>query len=415
MVISDLVRMRKEDGRTQDSRVRLLNLGLFGTFYPFHYYAGNSSIGLTAVASSLDDVNSVTVFCTPGSELPTGIDPARVRVVICWQHDNPFSLLSALVAMLVVGRKCDAVLFNVALTSFGRSKIPNALGLLLPVVLKALSGKSVSVYLHNLLETQDYQKLGYRPSRATLAVTSGLERFLLGAVQVFVPLESQRRKIVEALSRETIVRPLPYIEAFWGISRLLSTVPTSQPNGSDRLRILLFGEWGPQKDLETPLRAFQAAIDQGLNAEMLVAGIASSHFPEWGKKVQQLLLRHKSDRVRELGAIPENEVATLFASADLLVLPYNTTGGYSGAMNWAAACGVPVLAYDLPQLREFDELVGAHTKFVPPGSYSSLLESFLSLMPRKSPDRNSRAEALNVRRNDTVEAVRVLLTHLQAR
>jgi glycosyltransferase involved in cell wall biosynthesis len=393
---------------------RPMNLGLFGTFYPYHYYAGNSSTGIAAVASKLDEIRSVTIFCTPGSRVPEGIDSSRAKVVVCWQHDNPLSLSAAMLALLVEGRHCDAFLFNFAITSFGRSRLMNGLGVLLPVAVRALTGKPVAVYLHNLVETQDYRNLGYQPHKITIALASEIERVLLAGTQVFVPLESQRRRIRERLGRDVLVRPLPYVEAYWDLNRDLLVNSPKRSDQPHQIRILLFGEWGPQKDLETPLKAFQIALEKGLDGELWVGGSVSLHFPEWGPKLEQVLSKHKTGRTHWIGSVPEEKVGQLFQSVDLVVLPYNASGGYSGAMNWAAACGVPVVAYDLPQLREFNEIIGAGALFVPVGSLVDLVNVFLSTKPRALQSSQSDVERLPGRLGTTVGAVRSLVARIRA-
>ena len=91
-------------------------------------------------------------------DLPGGPGKAPVRFAPCWRFDgwdNPLRIAQA-----VRRERPDAVLFNVQFASFGAGKIPATLGLLTPLLLKAM-GLPTLVLLHNIMETVDLQNAGY--------------------------------------------------------------------------------------------------------------------------------------------------------------------------------------------------------------------------------------------------------------
>ncbi|EQD53159.1 hypothetical protein B1B_10402 [mine drainage metagenome] len=98
---------------------------------------------------------------------------------------------------------------------------------------------------------------------------------------------------------------------------------------------------------------------------MTIAGEVNVNFPDYVRRLRTSAKRlADTDTFRFVGPVPEAEVPRLFAEHDLLLLPYRATGGYSGAMNLAAATGIGIVAYDLPQLRETAAALGVAVSFV---------------------------------------------------
>src|SRR5208282_6911549 len=80
---------------------------------------------------------------------------------------------------------------------------------------------------------------------------------------------------------------------------------------------------------------------------------------------------------RSLGYVPEAELLGVVVSHDLLILPYNATGGYSGAMSVGTYCGAGVIAYDLPQLRETAVELGVRPSFVMKNDVDAIVNEIL--------------------------------------
>ena len=62
-------------------------------------------------------------------------------------------------------------------------------------------------------------------------------------------------------------------------------------------------------------------------------------------------------------------------SSDLVILPYNAIAGPSGVMGLAAFHGCRIVAYDVPELREYDAILDGRTVFVPPRDPDALAEA----------------------------------------
>ena len=340
--------------------------------------AGNSSTGLAAALAESEAVSSLTIFSQAGSKLPDGARWSNVQLIPCWKHDDPVSLILALKTLLVHSSRLDVFLFNTYLTAFGRRAVTNVTGLLVPPILALLTRKQVLVYMHNFLETQDIAQLGYRPSRLSRWGVQLLERFLLRTTRVVVPLKSQKDTISRVLHIVPYWVPIPFAEpvgmlAAQGNPPTKSSVPLDAPT-----KILLLGSWGPQKDLAGALEAIIAARALGGQFTLSITGLINTHFPEYQAEVDRVAASMGTDLFQFLGSVPESELLQVILDHDLVILPYNATGGYSGAMSLTAYCGLGVIAYDLPQMRETASLLGVSPTFIAKGDTSSLAREIVA-------------------------------------
>lgn len=117
-----------------------------------------------------------------------------------------------------------------------------------------------------------------------------------------------------------------------------------QLNLDPRTRLLLFaGRLHPQKDPLLLLRAV-AALPPESNLHLLVAGDGDLR-PDVENVIQQNGL---SSRVTLLGAIPKEEIVTLYQLADVFVLS-SRYEGLPVAMLESLACGTPIVTTDCGQ------------------------------------------------------------------
>ncbi len=352
-------------------------VGLFGTFFPEYNFAGNSSTGIALGLADLPGIDRVEVFCPTGSKLPPGSDPRRIRLHKCWALNDPGSLLVALRRLARDSTSLDALLFNMYVTSFGRNRWGNALGLLLPSLAARLTGLRVTAYMHNFVETQRIEDLGYEVSPIVRDGVSRLERRLVRSVQVVVPLPSQRRVVEGAFGRPVRQCFLPYVDGLAALRSVTGRALPEPPERGSGARVLLFGTWGPQKDLEGIARSLRSIAATGVVRSVTVAGGINLHHPSSGDAVEGALRQMAGLPVRRADRIGEEEMVPLFLEHDVLILPYRTTGGYSGTLNAAAYTGIPVISYDLPQIREQAQLLDYPVRFVPEDSMTDLQAAIL--------------------------------------
>ncbi len=336
-------------------------IGFMGPLLP--QGSGPTSLGLISSLLERDWVDKVIVFATMDSKIPSSLDQSKLEIVRSWNVDDPITLVRSLLRMLNRAHEIDSYLFNTYLTMYGRSRIANALGLVIPSLLVLFTRKPIVVYMHNFLETQDISQLGYAPSSITRVGTRSLEYVLLKSTTVVVPLPSQREELTREFGLSPQAVPLP-IEPYGLMLSMKEPLDFSRVGSPGPVRILLLGTWGPQKDLKGALEALQAARSQGSSFKVSVSGAVNMHFPEYLRELDELAASGKSEWISLLGFVPDSEVLQVIADHDLVLLPYNATGGFSGALSLAAFCHTAIIAYDLPQLRETAALVGARPIFV---------------------------------------------------
>lgn len=132
----------------------------------------------------------------------------------------------------------------------------------------------------------------------------------------------------------------------------------------------------PRKNLNSLVVAFAKLKAQGLlpRHALVLAGAAG-----WGGRLETL---HgtRPEWLRELGYVPDERMAALFAHADILVQPSHYEGFGMPAAE-AASFGTRVVATDIPELREAAGSSGIFTK---PDS-DSLAQGMLSALATPKP------------------------------
>ena len=95
-----------------------------------------------------------------------------------------------------------------------------------------------------------------------------------------------------------------------------------------------------------------------------------------------------AEAVRTLGYLPEDDLARMVAGAAALVFPSWYEGFGLPALE-ALACGTPVVATDLPALRE---VLGDQAELVPPGDAASMADALAKVLddPGGEPARAAR-------------------------
>jgi glycosyltransferase involved in cell wall biosynthesis len=381
-------------GEQPSNQKRIL---VFGVFYPDHAFAGNSTTGIVFGLSQSDIISRVVLVAQTSSQVPPALGAfTKLELHRVWKVNDAASLVRAGLILTRFARKTDSVLFNIFPTSFGRSRLCSAFGLLLPTIVRIAARRPVTTFMHSLVETQDLAQMGYEPSLLARVVASLLERALINTTRVVVPLPSQVSIIQKEFRKGVSQVFLPYVESLVsGAIALHSGKPIPVNQSSAPSKILLFGNWSPQKDLSGTLEVLSSILANRPDVQVTVAGSVNPNFPEYASTVSELRARYESNQVNFIGRVSEESTVPLILGHDLMVLPYLATGGYSGALNCGAFCGIRIVAYDQPQLRESAKLLNYPVEFIPPRDYLQLKSAIeRGLREPVSPDR-----ADTVRRN----------------
>lgn len=292
---------------------------------------------------------------------------AEVTIRACWRFgawDNATRIRSAVKAL-----KPDIVLHNLQLATFADQRVPGALGLLAPWLVKS-TGALSTVLLHNIMETVDLGKAGFGGNsimeRITRFAGNIFTRILLKSDLVAVTIPRYVEILTAKYGGENIVL------APHGAFEELPPPQNGLPPGP--LQIMTFGKFGTYKKVDALIEAFeilQKTSDQPL--ELVIAGSDSPNTPGYIADVQQRYAH--VPHVRYTGYVAEEDVPRIFKESAVVVFPYNSTTGSSGVLHQAGSYGKAVA---LPHLGDFAELIadeGYTGEFFEPDNPASMAEA----------------------------------------
>ena len=168
--------------------------------------------------------------------------------------------------------------------------------------------------------------------------------------------------------------------------------------------LLFFGFVRPYKGLETLLEAL-ALLKDAPHCQLVVAGEIWGEALPWNQLLANLGI---STQVRlENRYIPENEVATYFAAADLVVLPYRSATG-SGVVRLAHSHGRPVLVTRTGALPDAVE-AGVTGYIVPPADPAALMQAIRSFFTTASRSAMEQAARRSTQTDDWQRLARTIL------
>lgn len=324
---------------------------------------------LTKNLAAIDGLGEVIAFHEDGpAQLPEG-----VRGVSSWSFNsviNPLRLVRA-----IRNEKPDAVLFNIHFTAFGTSKVPAALGLLTPALLRMAGIPSV-VLLHNLVDTVDLKAAGFGSSsiveRVLRAIGTALTKVVLQADRVVTTMPNYVEILNDRYGADNV-----YLTPHGSFDQ----TPWRGADPADGTRrILAFGKFGTYKRLEGLVEAYRmlSAAPEFADVELIIGGTDSPNAQGYLAGIEATTADLPG--VRFLGYIEEEDVEPLFESSSVVVFPYTSTTGSSGPLHQAGSFGRPVI---VPEVGDFVGLLDEEGFVgVPfdPASVDSLLASLRSVL-----------------------------------
>jgi glycosyltransferase involved in cell wall biosynthesis len=333
----------------------------------------HEEVELIILADELDEYK----FITDAEGKPVSMEEPNlpgVKVVRCWKVDS----LSNPARILKVVREFnpDVVWFNLVFSSFGTPRNPIAafLGLSAPALTRA-AGFYTHITLHHIIEHVDFKsaaKAGARHERLLRKGTDLATRVLLQANSVSVLLSDYRRTLAAKYSARNI------IVGTHGTFRMGPKRPDLTMRGNPEHRILAFGNWGTYKRLETLMEAFPAILAKIPNARLIVAGGNHPEAAGYWESVRAAQPAHLP--IQFLGYVAQKDVANLFRSSSLLVMPYQSSTGSSGPAHQACEYGVPIVCADIADFRCMAEDDDMAIHFYEVGDAASLAEKVSDIL-----------------------------------
>lgn len=296
----------------------------------------------------------------------------KIIVNECWsfnKYSNFYKILKA-----ARKEKPDFILFNLQFMKFGDKKIPAALGLMLPMVLRFLGYKNI-VLLHNILEQVDLESAGFTSNKLAIwiynTIGTTLTRCILKSNRVAVTI-GKYVKVLEKKYRSNNVILVPH-----GSFEMPKTPDFNIFSGPKK--IMAFGKFGTYKKVEILIEAGQL-IKKKYNGEIeiVIAGTDSPNTPGYLKDVEE---KYKDiSGVIFTGYVEENDVARIFQESTVVVFPYTSTTGSSGVLHQAGSYGKAVVMPDLGDLHLLTEEEGYRGEFFDPKSSESLGDAILKIL-----------------------------------
>lgn len=313
--------------------------------------------------------NEVTelVLITDKTSEPKQLDfenSHKISVNECWEFNSYVNIFTIVKAVLK--EKPDAVLFNLQFVKFGDKKIPAALGLLLPMILKILGCNTV-VLLHNILEQVDLANAGFTSNKIAQKIYNfigtSLTSCLLKADMVAVTIN----KYVEVLNAKYKTNNVTLIPH--GSFETPKNVSFDLPTGSKK--VMAFGKFGTYKKVEILIEAVELIRQTNHEPiEVVIAGTDSPNTPGYLQSVQEKYAHVPG--ITFTGYVEESDVERIFTESAIVAFPYTSTTGSSGVLHQAGSYGKAVVMPDLGDLALLVEDEGYKGEFFNPESASSL-------------------------------------------
>jgi predicted glycoside hydrolase/deacetylase ChbG (UPF0249 family)/glycosyltransferase involved in cell wall biosynthesis len=144
--------------------------------------------------------------------------------------------------------------------------------------------------------------------------------------------------------------------------------------------ILTAGNLAPIKCHENIVKALRGVIDSGIKAQLWIAGGTGRSGRHEAVIRAEVKANDLEDHVRFVGELPQKELATMMAAADVFCLA-SSREGWPNVVNEALACGTPVVATDVGAVRRMITSPD-HGMVVPSGDVPALERSLVEALTR---------------------------------
>lgn len=333
-----------------------MKIAYIGNYHNHGYSVSNIGTTIVFLLSRLSEVEIIDVYCPlKNDSMKETYSSPKIKVNSIY---NPNKSCSILNYYKVNWTQYDVVFVNSLSTSFGKSNFTNLFGMLLPLFLKRVKKRNVRLIYHNSTFTNDIRKLGYNSWSDKIRFLSlkMIEICIFRNVDTFLTL----KKYVDTIKKNVNNAKVSFadISSFEGISTILLNGLIDrkeliiQKKNNKIKTILLYGYWGPQKNLELALSTLAALRAKGHIFRLILAGGLNSSFPSYKHYFEKLLSDYLPIIDEKIDYVEDEEVFSLFEKSDIVLIPYNSPGGHSSVFETAIFFKNYVVGIDFPEFVE---------------------------------------------------------------
>lgn len=338
--------------------MKSLHLAIVSPYPPSITGIGQYGFHISRLLAQSGLFSQVTILSGSNGSL-NGDIPASMRILPAWQ---PGQLRAGQNILRQLQRlKPDLVWFNLGASIFGHSPLANLLGFTTPYWSRRMGFPTV-VTMHELVELADLHSLNapggpLAPFGARLLTGFGLQADVICLTM---------KRYIDWLAVRKPGSHRVYIPI--GAYHLPELLPESSAQ-----ELLFFTTLAPYKGLETLLEAFLSLRQRHPALRLTIAGAEHNRFRGYSRDLRGQYER--LENIRWLGQVPEEQVRSLFGSAQIVVLPYNASTGSSSVLYQAATWGRPAVVSNLPETRDMVRESGLQVTFFERGDAASLEQS----------------------------------------
>ena len=319
------------------------------------------ALNLVNALADLDSIDVLYLLADKTSyPIETVIHNPKIKVLRIWKADSISSIFR--VMRFIAKIKPDIVHFNVSFQSFGRSKLTNFVGLSL-INLCRRFGFHVLAGVHTLADMADLEKFNVKPNLLNKVGILVATKTVLTAQTVAVLVKGYSEFLRQRYHHKGVIF-VPH-----------GATVEDPPIDHSKKVILLFGHMGPHKGLPVMLEAFKKVRCENNNVRLIVAGTNHPNYPNYLHQFKQKCVLG----VEYTGYVPHEKLGSVFGEANVVVLPYHAAPGTSGVFHLACGYSRPIVASDLPEIRELVNH-GASAVLVTPGNVEALKDALLSVL-----------------------------------
>ena len=348
----------------------------------------------TAIALAMEHISEISEVCiyTTISESKNNPFKHTTEIIPLINPKRPASYLKLFYALKI--ERFDVIVINSMPTSQGSSLISNFLYLLIPLFLSKKKKERTRILYHNSPYLNDIGRLGYRglKTRFQTYVLKFIEKRVFRSIRTLFLLKKYAMKIEKEIPASKVSfisgKNMAAFSSLYLNGKLdFPLLPTEPPEGNVP-NLLLYGFWGPQKDLRTALLAIRMVRHESKKFRTVLAGGINEHFQRDVEWYENIILEFHDTIDTVLGYLGEEQTLELFLKSNIIILPYRAVGGFSGVLSHAMFFGLSVIA---PRFDEYVEQCGKYpnVQFIPVDySINDIASALRSIMDVGNYERN---------------------------